>query len=44
VDGKDKTDFKLKKVDGQWKVAFDKNTMMKTGMEQMEKKGALKEE
>lgn len=40
VDGKDKTDFKLKKVDGQWKVAFDKNTMMKTGVEKMKQEGA----
>jgi nitrogen fixation protein FixH len=35
VDGKDKTDFKLKKEDGQWKVAFDKNSLMQTGMEKM---------
>lgn len=44
VDGKDKTDFKLKKEEGQWKVAFDKDTLMKTGMEKMEQKGASQEE
>lgn len=44
VDGKDKTDFKLQKEEGQWKVAFDKNTLMKTGMEKMEEKGASQEE
>jgi hypothetical protein len=44
VDGKDKTDFQLKKEDGQWKVAFDKNTLMKTGMEKMQQKGASQEE
>jgi hypothetical protein len=44
VDGKDKTDFKLLKEEGQWKVAFDKNTLMKTGMEKMEDKGASQEE
>ena len=35
VDGKDKTDFKLKKEEGQWKVAFDKNSMMQQGMNKM---------
>ena len=40
IDGKDKTDFKLKKEDGLWKVAFDKNSLMKTGMEKMEQQGA----
>jgi hypothetical protein len=40
VDGKEKTDFKLKKEDGLWKVAFDKNSLMKTGMEKMEEHGA----
>jgi len=44
VDGKDKTDCKLKKEEGQWKVAFDKDTLMKTGMEKMEQKGASQEE
>ena len=44
VDGKDKTDFKLKKEEGAWKVAFDKNTLMKTGMEKMQQKGASAEE
>jgi len=43
VDGKDKTDFKLKKEEGAWKVAFDKNTLMKTGMEKMQQKGASAE-
>lgn len=41
VDGKDKTDFKLKKEEGAWKVAFDKNTLMKTGMEKCNKKVLL---
>lgn len=40
VDGKEKTNFRLKKEDGAWKVAFDKNSLMKTGMEKMEEKGA----
>jgi nitrogen fixation protein FixH len=40
VDGKDKTEFKLKKEEGQWKVAFDKNTLMKTGMEKAQQNGA----
>ena len=40
VDGKDKTDFKLKKEEGQWKVAFDKNTLMKTGIEKAQQEGA----
>ena len=40
VNDKDKTNFKLKKEDGLWKVAFDKNSMMKTGMEKMEQHGA----
>lgn len=40
VDGKDKTDFKLKKEEGEWKVAFDKNTLMKTGIEKAQKEGA----
>lgn len=44
TDGKDKTDFKLKKEEGQWKVAFDKNSMMQTGMDKMEEKGASPEE
>ena len=44
VDGKDKTDFKLLKEEGQWKVAFDKNTLMKTGMEKMQEKGASEQE
>jgi hypothetical protein len=44
VDNKEKTDFRLKKEDGQWKVAFDKNSLMKTGMEKMEQKGASEEE
>jgi hypothetical protein len=40
TDGKENTDFKLKKEDGLWKVAFDKNSLMKTGMEKMEEHGA----
>lgn len=40
VDNKEKTDFKLKKEDGAWKVAFDKNSLMKSGMEKMEEHGA----
>jgi len=44
TDGKEKTDFKLKKEDGQWKVAFDKNSMMQSGMDKMEEKGASPEE
>ena len=44
TDGKEKTNFKLKKEDGQWKVAFDKNSMMQSGMEKMEEKGASPEE
>jgi nitrogen fixation protein FixH len=44
TDGKEKTDFKLKKEDGQWKVAFDKNSLMKTGMEKMQEKGASDEQ
>jgi len=40
TDGKEKTDFKLKKEEGLWKVAFDKNSLMKTGMEKMEEHGA----
>lgn len=44
VDGKDKTDFKLKKEEGQWKVAFDKNTLMKTGMEKAKEGGASEQE
>jgi Domain of unknown function (DUF4878) len=40
VDGKDKTDFKLKKEDGEWKVAFDKASLMQTGMEKMNEGGA----
>jgi nitrogen fixation protein FixH len=44
VDGKDKTDFKLKKEEGQWKVAFDKNTLMKTGMEKIKEGGASEQE
>jgi len=39
LNDKDKTDFKLKKEDGQWKVAFDKNTLMKTGMEKAQQNG-----
>ncbi|HSC53415.1 MAG TPA: hypothetical protein VLC98_07345 [Phnomibacter sp.] len=44
VDGKDKTDFKLKKEEGQWKVAFDKNTLMKTGMEKRGQQGDATQE
>lgn len=44
TDGKDATDFKLKKEDGQWKVAFDKSSMMQTGMDKMQEKGASEEE
>lgn len=44
VDGKDKTDFKLKKEEGQWKVAFDKSTLMQSGMEKMQEGGATPEE
>jgi nitrogen fixation protein FixH len=44
TDGKEKTDFKLKKEEGLWKVAFDKNSLMKTGMEKMEEHGASDEE
>jgi hypothetical protein len=44
VDNNEKTDFRLKKEDGQWKVAFDKNSLMKTGMEKMEKNGASEED
>jgi hypothetical protein len=40
LNDKDKTDFKLKKEEGQWKVAFDKNTLMKTGMEKAQQNGA----
>ena len=44
VDGKEKTDFRLKKEDGLWKVAFDKNSLMKAGMKKMKQKGASDEE
>ncbi|TAD82943.1 MAG: DUF4878 domain-containing protein, partial [Bacteroidetes bacterium] len=44
TDGKEKTDFKLKKEEGKWKVAFDKNSMMQTGASKMEEKGASAEE
>lgn len=44
VDGKDKTDFKLKKEDGAWKVAFDKNTLMNMGKDKMKQQGASTEE
>jgi hypothetical protein len=44
TDGKEKTNFKLKKEDGIWKVAFDKNSIMKTGMEKMQEKGATDEQ
>lgn len=44
VNDKEKTDFKLKKEEGAWKVAFDKNSLMKTGMEKMEQHGASEEE
>lgn len=35
VDGKEDMPISLKKEDGTWKVAFDKNTLMKTGAEKM---------
>ncbi len=44
VNGKEKTDFKLKKEEGEWKVAFDKGTLMQTGMEKMQEKGATPED
>lgn len=44
VDGKDKTDFKLKKEEGAWKVAFDKNTLMSMGKDKMKQQGASTEE
>ena len=33
------TNFTLKKVDGSWKVAFDKSSMMNMGMDKMQDKG-----
>jgi hypothetical protein len=34
--------FTLKQVDKNWKVAFDKNTLIGMGMEQINEKGAIK--
>jgi hypothetical protein len=40
----DGTEFTLKKEEGSWKVAFDKNTLMKIGMKKMgDKKEEIKE-
>ena len=33
------TNFPLKKINGQWKVAFDKSSMMEMGMEKMKQSG-----
>jgi len=44
TDGKEKTDLKLKKEDGQWKVACDLNSLMQSDMDKMEEKGASPEE
>ena len=33
------TNFPMKKVSGQWKVAFDKSSMMQMGMDKMKEKG-----
>lgn len=35
ADGKEQMPISLKKEEGKWKVAFDKNTLMKTGMDKM---------
>jgi hypothetical protein len=34
------TNFPLKKINGQWKVAFDKSSMMEMGMDKMKEGGA----
>ncbi len=39
VDGKEQMPISLKKEDGSWKVAFDKNTLMKTGADKMKENG-----
>ncbi len=44
VDEKEKTDFKLKKEEGEWKVAFDKSTLMQMGMDKAKEKGVSEDE
>lgn len=44
VNNKEKTNFSLKKEEGKWKVAFDKNTLMKSTMDKMEERGASEED
>ncbi|MEO7312686.1 MAG: hypothetical protein ABIX01_20035 [Chitinophagaceae bacterium] len=39
ADGKEQMPISLKKEDGSWKVAFDKNTLMKTGADKMKESG-----
>ncbi len=39
ADGKEQMPISLKKEDGSWKVAFDKNTLMKTGVDKMKEGG-----
>ncbi len=39
ADGKEQMPISLKKEDGGWKVAFDKNTLMKTGADKMKENG-----
>jgi hypothetical protein len=36
--------FTLKQIDNNWKVAFDKNTLLGMGMEQINEKGAMKKD
>ena len=46
-DGKgksEKIDVRLKKEEGAWKVAFDKNSLMQMGSEKMKEKGASEDE
>ncbi len=39
ADGKEQMPISLKKEDGSWKVAFDKNTLMKTSTDKMKEGG-----
>jgi len=44
VNDTEKTNFKLKKEEGEWKVAFDKSTLMQMGMDKAKEKGVTDEE
>ena len=44
VNDAEKTELVLVKQDGKWKVAFDKNTLMKSGLDRMEQQGMSQEE